>query len=146
MTPYQDDDQNASASPRSCLQVEVMPGDIDDLGHVNNVRFLDYIERGRLDWYNRHAPCVVDPSRRLGTVVVNININFRRECFHGETLEVITEPRVRGGKSYVLYQEVRRRDGEIVVDALVTNVIMDLDGREVLPVPEPLARWFEARA
>ena len=130
---------------RSQVEIETSADDLDELGHVNNVRFLDYIERGRFDWYNRYAPTVLEPRGRLGTVVVNININFRRECFQGEKLEIITEPRTPGAKSYVLYQEVRRGGQDLVVDAMVTSVVMDLDRRDVLPVPATLAQWFESK-
>lgn len=66
------------------LEIEVSADHIDELGHVNNARFLEYFERGRIDWYNCGGD-FPDPKRRprLGTVVVNVNVNFRRECFSG---------------------------------------------------------------
>jgi len=62
------------------LEIEVLSGHIDELGHVNNARFLEYFERCRIDWYNRCGDFLDSTKKpQLGTVVVNINVNFRRE-------------------------------------------------------------------
>lgn len=126
------------------LEIEVSADHIDDLGHVNNARFLEYLERGRIDWYNRCGN-FPDPAdrRHLGTVVVNININFRRECFEGDRLRVVTRPLSRGRKSYVLGQQLLNASGDVVADAEVTSVIMDLDARQTVALPDVLARQFE---
>ena len=64
------------------IDLGVRESEIDELGHVNNARFLEYFERGRMDWYNQCDPALNDSAGlHLGTVVVNIDINYRRECF-----------------------------------------------------------------
>ena len=82
-------------------------------------------------------------GRRLGTVVVNIDINYRRECFSGDRLSVVTRAHARGRKSYVLHQEIHAIDGQCVSDAKVTSVVMDMGTREVAALPEKLASQFE---
>ena len=126
------------------LELEVSAADIDSLGHVNNARFLEYLERGRVGWYNQcglfHE---LSQGQRLGTVVVNINVNFRLECFQGERLRVISQPRSRGEKSYLIYQEIRNANDQLVTDAEVTSVVMDLDTRQSVMIPAVLADHFE---
>ncbi len=91
----------------SRFELRVQESEIDELGHVNNARFLEYFEHGRLDWYNRCDPTLNNiADHSLGTVVVNIDINYRRECFCGAQLSVITRPWSRGRTSYVLHQEI----------------------------------------
>lgn len=125
------------------VEIEVPRRDIDELGHVNNARFFSYFERGRIDWYNSiglfsaHSLPV-----RLGTVVVSITVNYRRECFEGDRLKVFTVPRSRGNRSFVLHQEIRRPSGELVADADVTSVVMDLDARRVVDMPATLSDMF----
>ncbi len=128
------------------VEIEVSQSDIDELGHVNNARFLEYFERGRIRWYNSIG--LFDDSSfdgRLGTVVVSIKINFRRECFAGDRLNVRTSPRSRGNRSYVLKQEIRDPSGELVSDAEVTSVVMDLDTRATIDMPAVLANQFDQR-
>lgn len=125
------------------IDLRVQKHEIDDLGHVNNARFLEYFERGRMDWYNRCDPALNSSSDlRLGTVVVNIDINYRRECFSGEQLSVVTRAHTMGRTSYVLQQEIYASDGERVCDAKVTSVVMNMDTREVAPLPISLAKQF----
>lgn len=127
------------------LEIEVSADHIDELGHVNNARFLEYFERGRIDWYNCCGD-FPDPKRRprLGTVVVNINVNFRRECFRGDRLRVVTGPLSRGRKSYVLAQRLLNAGGDVVADAEITSVVMDLDTRRTVAMPDVLARQFDS--
>ena len=124
--------------------VSVEPNEIDELGHVNNARFLDYFERGRRDWYNRCDPTLVENSgKSLGTVIVNININYRRECFAGDRLTVVTRPETRGRTSYVLHQEILNESEEDVADAKVTSVVMEMTTRKVVRLPEGLSSQFD---
>ncbi len=129
------------------LEIEVSAEHIDELGHVNNARFLEYLERGRIDWYNRCGEFMNPAGKpRLGTVVVNINVNFRRECFAGDRLTVVTGPKSRGEKSYVLCQHINTSQGQRAADAEVTSVVMDLDARRTVAMPDSLARQFDSAA
>ncbi len=126
------------------VEIEVSESDIDELGHVNNARFLEYFERGRIGWYNSIG-LFSDSSfdGRLGTVVVGIKINFRRECFAGDHLRVHTAPRSKGNRSFVLFQEILNGSGELVSDAEVTSVVMDLDLRATIDLPVKLSNQFK---
>jgi thioesterase-3 len=127
----------------SRIDLSVQESEIDELGHVNNARFLEYFERGRMDWYNRCDPALNNNTGpHLGTVVVNIDINYRRECFSGDRLIVVTRAHTRGRTSYVLDQEIYASDGQCVCDAKVTSVVMDMGTRKVAPLPEKLAKQF----
>lgn len=127
----------------SSIDVRVQRDEIDELGHVNNARFLEYFERGRMDWYNRCDPALNSRTdQRLGTVVVNIDVNYRRECFSGEQLSIVTKAHNRGRTSYVLQQEIYASDGKCVCDAKVTSVVMNMSTRKVTPLPTSLAKHF----
>jgi YbgC/YbaW family acyl-CoA thioester hydrolase len=127
----------------SQIDLRVQEIEIDELGHVNNARFLEYFENGRLDWYNRCDPALNNlTDKRLGTVVVNIDINYRRECFCGAQLSVVTKPYTRGRTSYVLHQEIYDHEGRCVSDAKVTSVVMDMNTRKTTSLPESLANQF----
>lgn len=129
------------------VEIEVSEKDIDELGHVNNARFLEYFERGRIRWYNSIGLLTgLSSGARLGTVVVSMKINFRRECFQGDRLSVHTAPGSRGHRSYVLCQEIRNDSGELVSDAEVTSVVMDLQRRVAVDMPSQLAGQFEKPA
>lgn len=123
------------------LNLVVRPTEIDVNGHVNNAKYVEYLEWGREDWYERNG-LPYDRLLALGavTVTVNIDLNFRRECRQGETLTVATRPERLGRTSFALRQEIRRAGGETAADAVVTLVTIDPSTRKSRPVPEELAR------
>ena len=128
---------------QSTISLRVQAQELDELGHVNNARFLEYLERGRMDWYNRCDPALNKAAEQyLGTVVVNIDINYRRECFSDARLSVATRPYTRGRTSYVLLQEILDQETQCVADAKVTSVIMDMGTRKTVSMPDALARQF----
>lgn len=127
------------------LQIVVRPTEIDVNNHVNNAKFVEYLEWGREEWYE----AVGLPYERLLelgaiTVTVNLNLNYRREARQGERLTIVTQPERLGRTSFALAQEIRRPGGEVVADATVTLVTIDPSTRTSRPVPDELARVFHA--
>jgi thioesterase-3 len=125
------------------LDIIVRSTDIDVLGHVNNAKYLEYLEWGREELYEKLG-LAYESFLELGvqTVIVNININYRKECKQGEHLTIVTSPERLGRTSFVLLQEIVNAKNEIVADAKVTTVTIGVESRSPVPVPEPLARCF----
>ncbi|MBX6395311.1 MAG: acyl-CoA thioesterase [Alicyclobacillaceae bacterium] len=125
------------------LDIIVRSTEIDVNGHVNNAKYLEYLEWGREEWYER-AGLPYERFLEMGiqTVTVNININYRKECRQGDRLTIRTRPLKVGRTSFVLEQDIVNERGEIVADATVTSVTMDVTTRRARPVPEELAKYF----
>jgi YbgC/YbaW family acyl-CoA thioester hydrolase len=122
------------------LEIVVRPTEIDVNGHVNNAKYVEYLEWGREEWYERNGL----PYERLFelgavTVTVNLNLNFRKECRQGDLLTILTRPERLGRTSFALRQEIRKRNGEVAADAEVTIVTIDPATRTSRPVPDELA-------
>jgi YbgC/YbaW family acyl-CoA thioester hydrolase len=125
------------------LTIVVRSTEIDVNGHVNNAKYVEYIEWAREDWYERNG-LEYERLKALDavTVTVNLNINYRRECRQGEELTIVTEPERLGKSSFVVRQRIERRGGEVVLDALVTLVTIDPETRRSRTVPHELACLF----
>lgn len=125
------------------LEIVVRSTEIDVNGHVNNAKYLEYLEWGRENWYEK-ANLPYDKFLELGiqTVTVNININYRKECKQNDRLSIRTWPEKMGRSSYVLLQEIYNQHGEKCVDALVTCVTMDAETRKSREVPDELRVLF----
>lgn len=128
--------------------VKVTAAQVDDLGHLNHVFAVQLLEYARDDWY---AEAGLWEGRRwsgdekLATLVLNINFNYRAECFLDEALRIITRPLERGSKSFTLGQQIIKIDDSIAVEGTVTSLVMDMEQRRSLPVPGCLARYLRAR-
>jgi thioesterase-3 len=121
----------------------------DELGHLNHVSAIKYLELARDIWYGECGLWGGRPwseDEPLGTIVLNVNINYRQECFEGEVLVVTTLPKDMGSKSFTLKHEIIKPDGVLAIDGEVTSLIMDMNQKITLPVPYSLARYLTKRA
>lgn len=125
------------------LQIEVRSTELDALGHVNNAKYLEYLEWGRFEWVAASGvPLDAWGRGGVGSVIVNINISYRREARQGERLTVRTWLASLGGKSFRFGQEVRNAAGDLVADAVVTSAIFDTRARAAIPIPDELRAAF----
>ena len=127
------------------ITITVTEAHCDELGHLNHVEAVRYLERARGRWY-RECGLYADSEDSLGTVVVNIDYNYRVECFVGERLKVTTRPVSMGTRSFILEHAIIKPDGRTAIDGRCTSVIMDLAERTIIPVPECLAVHLPRRA
>jgi thioesterase III len=125
------------------LEIVVRSTEIDVNGHVNNAKYLEYLEWGREEWYEK-ANLDYNTFAAMGiqTVTVNINVNYRKECLQNDRLTIKTFPEKVGRTSFTLKQEIYNQHDQLVADALVTSVTMDSQERTSRPVPAELAHFF----
>ena len=127
----------------SVLDITVRSSDIDLNGHLNHVRYVEFMEQGRRAWYERIGfPLESFHAEGMMTSIVNIDMNFRRECRENDRLQVVSKPAKVGRSSYVFDQAIINTDQEVCTDARVTCVIMDLATRRSTEVPDKLRLHF----
>jgi acyl-CoA thioester hydrolase len=108
---------------RHRLPVQIRFNDIDILGHLNNVIYLQFMDLGKANYFRQF----MDGGRfnwdTLGLVIANINIDYVAPAFIHEDLEVLTAVASIGHKSLVLDQRVVSiTTGEVKAMAKVTMV------------------------
>lgn len=131
---------------KTSIEITTRTTEIDIMGHVNNAKYLEYMEWSREDWYNQVGlPFDVFTEMGIGTVTVNINIDYIKELRLGEEITITTEPVRKGNTSFVLKHEIFNAQNELVTKALVTGVIIDFHLRKSRPLPEELAKQFIAQ-
>jgi thioesterase III len=122
------------------LEIIVRPTEVDVNAHVNNAKYVEYMEWGREEWYEKNG---LPYERLFGlgavTVTVNIILSFLKECRQGDVLTIVTKPERLGRTSFTLRQEIRKSDGAIAADGTVTLVTIDPHTRKSRPVPDELA-------
>ena len=128
------------------ITITVTQDHCDELGHLNHVEAVRYLERARGRWYRECGLFDTVSEHSLGTVVVNIDYNYRAECFVGERLKVTTRPVSMGTRSFTLEHAIIKPDGRTAIDGRCTSVIMDLAERSIVPVPQCLAVHLPKRA
>ncbi|MFC0050805.1 acyl-CoA thioesterase [Rheinheimera tilapiae] len=123
-------------------QIKVRGYHLDIYQHVNNARYLEFLEEARWAYLEDCGDVDYFTSQRLAWVIVNININYRNAATNGQTLQIATQFSKIGGKSAVIHQVVTVAGTDTVVaDADITFVCLDQrSGKAVAIEGELLAR------
>ncbi|MGB7981873.1 MAG: thioesterase family protein [Candidatus Nanopelagicales bacterium] len=125
---------DAPARPRAQHEIAltVRGYHLDLYGHVNNARYLEFLEEARWAWFEERT----DLERILGgevqMVMVRLEINYRYPAGIGDRLAITTRLGEVRTHSAVFHQEIHlATTGAPVVDADITVVIVDDAGRAV---------------
>ncbi len=107
--------------------IEVRYGDLDPQGHVNNARFLTYIEQARLQ-YLVHLGLLGKGQSFLdvGIIIADVHITFLKPILFGQTVRVGLGITRLGNKS--MNMDYRLFDAETNTDlALASTVLVSFD-------------------
>ncbi|WP_312663335.1 YbgC/FadM family acyl-CoA thioesterase [Pantoea sp. CTOTU49201] len=108
---------------------------LDVYQHVNNARYLEFLEEARWQWLEDVDAFHWLMEQQLAFVVVNININYRRPAVLGDVLNIESEVSQLGGKSGIIAQRVLlASDNSVVADAALTFVCVDLRTQKAVPL------------
>lgn len=108
---------------------------LDVWQHVNNARYLEFLEEARWAWLDKGEFFRWMSERGLALVVVNININYRRPAILGDVLNIDCQLVTLGNKSGTIAQQVSlASDGAEIADALLTFVCIDIKTQKAQPL------------
>ncbi len=125
-------------------QIKVRGYHLDVYQHVNNARYLEFLEEARWEALESQPGFRWMVEQGLAFVVVNINISYRRPALLGDRLTVTSEMQKLNGKSGVLSQVITRdSNGDVVADALITFACVDLHSQKAQPLEGELRRHLE---
>jgi acyl-CoA thioester hydrolase len=127
------------------LRVQVRFSDCDPLGHVNNAKYLTYLEQARIVLWRRQigswARAGADGRRGEGFILARAEVDFRSQAHDGDELEVRLALAAFGTKSATYdYDIVDVPTGRLVVRAKTVQVWFDYDANRSLPITEDTRR------
>ena len=100
--------------------------------HVNNARYLEFLEEARWQMFEAHMDMEAFMAQGYLSFVVNINISYRSQARVNDILIIQSGLKKIGNTSAVLGQQiVNRSTGRRCVDADVTFVISNGQGTPV---------------
>ncbi len=111
-------------------QIKIRGYHTDLYQHVNNARYLEFLEEARWQLLEDHMDLETFMQGGFLFFVVNINISYRSPARVGDTILIRSGLTKTGNKSAVIRQQiVNKTTGAVSVDADVTFVIADTEGR-----------------
>lgn len=121
------------------MKAKVRATHLDLLGHVNNARFLEYLEWARWEWAETIGWDLATITReKKSPVVVHLSINFAKELTYPETISVHTRVKEVSTRTIILHQEIHKENGELAADAEIVWVLVDLRERKGIDIPQEL--------
>ncbi len=118
---------------------------LDGYGHVNNARYLEFLEEGRWGYFDDRPGLARRLSRGdVAFVAVNLNIDYRAAAVAGDDLEIRTRLSSLGGRSARMSQEILRvRDNVPVSAATVTFVLLDVAANQAVLIQDEIRELLE---
>lgn len=126
------------------LPIEVRFADLDVLGHLNNAKYLTYIEQARILYIKEVCGWSGD-WRNLGMILARTEIDYKLPIAFGDAVVVYVRTSRIGGKSFDLDYIISRQRGEIApeIAATVKTVMVSFDYQQDKSIPVPQS-WREA--
>ena len=105
------------------VSVEVPYGDIDAMGHLNNVAYLRYMEFARQKYWLalRGSRDYLD----IDFVMARAEIDYRASAHMGDVLDIEIRVSRMGNSSFDFEYRITTADGLLVAEARTTQVCWD---------------------
>ena len=133
-------DPQGQSEARKLAHVERIPirwGDMDAMGHVNNIVYFRYMEQARISWFEQLLPRRDAAWKTTGIVIANASCNFRRAMTYPGTVEVKVYTAHPGGSSIGTYYELLL-ENEIYADGAAVVVFIDMKTQKAKRIPEEI--------
>ncbi|MBC8100634.1 MAG: acyl-CoA thioesterase [Armatimonadetes bacterium] len=113
-------------------------GDMDTLGHVNNAKYLTYLEQARVSYFRDNG--LWDGAlSALGLIIARVTIDYKLPLTTADgTIDIWTRCNRLGNKSFdIEHQIITRRTGDAVIAATGTTVIVVFDYQKQMAIALP---------
>jgi acyl-CoA thioester hydrolase len=130
---------------RHLTPVTIHWGDMDALGHVNNVIFFRYVESGRISYFNELAGN--DPSiwGGQGPILADIQCTFLDQLHYPAEIEVATRTARLGAKSMTIEAALFRKDSdEVVATSRAVVVWFDYEQQATVRISEAMRERIQS--
>jgi acyl-CoA thioester hydrolase len=116
--------------------IEVRYGDLDPQGHVNNARYLTYMEQARIAYVHALGLWRGGSFLDVGIILADVRVSFQAPILFGQQVRVGVRVVQIGNKS--LTMEYRLEDGANgILLASGSSVLVAYDYREAHSMPVP---------
>ena len=117
--------------------VEVRYGDLDAQRHVNNAKYLTYMEQARLEYVRHLGLWDGESFAELGMIVAEVQITYRAPIHFGQPVRVGVRVVRLGNKSMLWEYSIEdAQDGSLFASAMSVQVAYDYRENKSTPVPE----------
>jgi len=123
------------------VAVEVAPNDIDELGHVNNVVYLRWVQDAAVSHWR--SATTEEEQKNVVWVVVRHEIDYKRPARLGDAVVVKTWVGEATEAAFERYTDiVRKSDGAVLAKALTLWCPLNARTGRIVRIPDDLRNRF----
>lgn len=118
-------------------KVEIRFSDIDAFKHVNNARYLTYLEQARINYFDEIVGWNYNWSKK-GIILAKATIDFIQPILLSDEIYAFTRCSRMGNKSFDLQYKLIKTENEkeiLLADATTVMVTFDYDEQRSIPIP-----------
>ncbi len=117
--------------------IEVRYGDLDPQGHVNNAKFLTYMEQAHVFYLKQLKLWEGGSFMDIGIILADVQITFQKALQFGDPIRVGVRISSIGNKSMTSEYSIEdERDESIFATGSSVLVAYDYLNRQSVPIPE----------
>ncbi|QBC44639.1 acyl-CoA thioesterase [Iodobacter fluviatilis] len=125
-------------------EIKVRGYHLDLYGHVNNARYLEFLEEARWALVDESGGFEWFTSERLALVISRVDIRYKRPATMGDVLKIETRLTHIGEKEGIINQRILRLDNDkLVAEADVTFAVISAKSPGALPLEGELAERLQ---
>ena len=118
------------------MNIRVRNYHLDGYGHVNNARYLEFLEEARWAFFEEHG--LLSEIDGLMLVVVRTDIRYRRATVDGDILRFEGRLKELTSRHIILTQNIVLPSGKNAVEAESTLMVVSAESGRSISIPEPL--------
>ncbi len=124
------------------IDYTVGPEDIDELNHVNNIRYLEWVQEISKDhWFSKINGKL--PLDKYLWVVANHNLDYFRPAFLNDRLRIETFVKDFDGKfSNRVVKVINASTDKLLFQSLTKWCLIDVKSQNTIDVPQEIASIF----
>ena len=132
---------NAETGTLFRIPIALRWSDLDALNHVNNARYLTFLEQARIEWFDTvDEPWMTD---EIGPVVATATLNFKRPIEYPASIAIELFTERLGNTSVTIGHRIIAADGTVHCDGHVVAVWIDRRSGKPVPLPAAVRRSSE---
>ena len=119
--------------------IEVRYGDLDPQGHVNNARFMTYMEQARIEYVRQSGLWESNSFQDIGIILADAQVTFHAPILYAQSVQVGVRVTRLGNKSMTMeYRIEETQTGQSFASGSTVIVTYDYHTERTVPIPD---RW-----
>lgn len=125
---------------RHSTPVDIRFADLDALGHVNNAKYLTYMEHARVRYFGMLRMWDATQAKH-GLIMAKVVVEYKLPLLLEDQIQVWTRVSRLGTKSLDTEHVITRQDGEVAATGFIVAVVYNYEQKVTVAIPDS---WRES--